>query len=196
MKPHEKAFEKLPKGFLRRKYEKNPNPQYAHLAEIVGGFGGDVLDVGCASCIMYPLLKDKVTRYVGVDIIQKFLDHAKELYPEIEVRKGSILDLPFPDNAFDTVFYKSVLMHLDPEDVPAAIHETMRVASKRVAIGFRVMPAKEERNVEHEGLYYLIFTKKHIMEIIKPHKKLDSLKIIPSGKYRRSTTAIYLMSLK
>ena len=196
IRKHEKAFEQFPPSCLRPKYKNDPNPQYDHLVDVVGGRGGTVMDIGCASCIMYPLLKDKVEHYIGVDIIQKFLDHAKTLYPEIEVKQGSLLDIPFPDNSFDTVFCKSVLLHLDPKDVPQAIHEMMRVASKQTVIGFRVLPGKRETVTKSEEFFYVNFRKQDILDAIESHSKFKNLDILPGGWYRGSQTGIYLITLK
>lgn len=196
LRPHELAFEAKPGNFLRAKYFRDRNPQYAHLTNVIGSYGGSVLDVGCASCIMYPLLKDKVDRYVGLDITQKFLDHAKLVHPEIEVKLGSILDIPFPDNSFDTVFCKSVILHLDPKEMPRAISEMMRVASKRAVIGFRTLPGEKGSVSMSKGFFYVVYRKQEVMDVVTNHEKFESVEVLVGKPYRNIRTAIYLVSVK
>jgi SAM-dependent methyltransferase/uncharacterized protein YbaR (Trm112 family) len=52
---------------------------------------------------------------------------ASQLSVPIEVVVGDARHLPFPDDSFDVVFSYSVLQHLAPDDVEAAIAECARV---------------------------------------------------------------------
>jgi len=46
--------------------------------------------------------------------------------------QASILDLPFPDGAFDLVFTSRVLIHVPPPDLPRAMAEVCRVSRRYV----------------------------------------------------------------
>jgi SAM-dependent methyltransferase len=44
--------------------------------------------------------------------------------------QGSLVDLPFPDGAFDAVVSVNVMEHLEPKDVGQALRECARVARR------------------------------------------------------------------
>jgi len=190
----------LPTDFLREKYLKDPNPQYHEISEIISKIGGSALDVGCASCIMYLLLIKRGISYFGVDITKKFLDHAKKIYPNIKVRQGSILDLPFSVRSFDTVFCKSLMLHLNPEDMPKAIAEMMRVASRYAIIGFRRAPGmtlmKQIRYKDQGGCFYVTYRREDVEKAIKSNSRFKSLELLPSKPYRGTAGAIYIIELR
>ena len=54
--------------------------------------------------------------------------------PDLSAVRGSVLELPFADAAFDDVVCVDTLEHLAASERPAAIRELVRVAAKRVII--------------------------------------------------------------
>lgn len=92
--------------------------------------GNDVLDIGCASGISMALTK---IFKPNINIFGFEGDNAsREIWDmrNLTVKTGSIYNLPFPDNAFDTVYSTHVLEHL--VDPPKAILESIRVSRKRI----------------------------------------------------------------
>ena len=61
-----------------------------------------VLDIGCGMCHLYELIKNKVTRYVGIDIEPRILQWAKERYPHLEIINKNVYNLDGLD-MFDVV---------------------------------------------------------------------------------------------
>lgn len=59
------------------------------------------------------------------------LDIAAELNPDVV---GSVTELPFGDNSFDTVLAAEILEHIRFEDVPRALSEIARVARTHIII--------------------------------------------------------------
>lgn len=109
--------------------------------------GVSILDTGC-SCghYYYSLKKLGDINYTGVDISEKFIDLAKNIF--VEEKKahfylGDIFNLPFEDNVFDIVFSYNLLAHLPDHKVP--VKELIRVASKNVII--RALFDREERKI-------------------------------------------------
>jgi len=82
---------------------------------------GDVLDAGCGSGLLKNYLnKDRINSYIGLDVDGKIDIH------------GSVYDLPFKNESFDTVTTLEVLEHLEhPID---ALKEVVRVSKRRVII--------------------------------------------------------------
>ena len=93
-----------------------------------------VLDVGCGTAIDYPRLRDLSLEYWAVEPIPKFIDRARELYPEIRVLQARVWDIPFNDNSFDIVWCKGVMQHLPPGSYPEAIDELWRVTKTLLMI--------------------------------------------------------------
>ena len=138
---------RLSPKFLEYKLQKE-HPIRRLVAAKANQIGKNVLDVGCASCIDYPLHKETGIKYEGLDPTQKFLDRAKKLYPGINVKLGNVLNMPYDDGVFDVVYCKDLFEHLPPEKYRRAMAEMWRVASKLVMVAFFVSPKPIETRYE------------------------------------------------
>jgi ubiquinone/menaquinone biosynthesis C-methylase UbiE len=85
--------------------------------------GDSVLDVGSGAGFLAKALRCDGKKVVEVDI-----------HPKGDAMKASVLDLPFPENAFDTVTCLEVLEHLSPTDTTKAVSELRRVAKDRLIV--------------------------------------------------------------
>lgn len=76
--------------------------------------GKRVLDVACGEGYGTFLLSNLATSVVGVDISMESIAHAKKVYnsPRLQFQQGNILNLEFPDSAFDLVISFETLEHL------------------------------------------------------------------------------------
>ena len=96
--------------------------------------GNDLLDVGCGTGVLLPVLAELAT----VSGTVTGIDHAADLIEAARVRVGSLplaanvslvlgdaTSLPFNDDAFDAAHVERVLMHLDDPD--ATIRKMRRV---------------------------------------------------------------------
>lgn len=115
-----------------RKINRSKEPIRLAIVEEAKKVGGSVLDVGCITCIDYPMHKKAGLKYTGVDVTPKFVKHARKLYPEVDVHEGNILSLPFKNRSFTTVYCKDVLEYLPPGKWRKALKEMWRVARKLV----------------------------------------------------------------
>lgn len=87
----------------------------------------NILDVGCGRGYLLSLIKEKTSLSIhGCDVITNpgFADN--------EYTEGSILNLPFPDNAFDIVTCSHTIEHIP--DIRKAISELKRVAKQQLII--------------------------------------------------------------
>lgn len=120
---------RFPDHFMQGEGEPFNNPVRMVIAqEAIGA----VLDVGCASCISYPLFLE----YVGVDFTLQFLKSGRKKYSHVPVVLGYNLQLPFKDGAFDTSFIKDVLEHMSPEAYKTVIAEMWRVSKLQIILAF------------------------------------------------------------
>lgn len=90
-----------------------------------------MLDVGCGEGgLVRALLRHGVDAY-GVDVSRVVVARAGAVLPD-RFSVGSMLALPFPCNAFETITATDCLAHLSAEDVPAALKEFARVTRRFV----------------------------------------------------------------
>lgn len=110
-------------------------------ARLLGRGYPSLLDVGYGSGIFFPELARRADRLVGVEVHgdeTRVGDALHRLGVDVELRPGSILELPAEDGEFDAVVCLSVLEHL--LELGGALSELRRVlASGGMAVlGFPV----------------------------------------------------------
>ncbi len=88
--------------------------------------GGTMLDVGCGMGLLVHLLRGRGIDARGLDVARCAIDEGNRQAPGC-FELGSILDIPHPGDAFDTVICTDVLEHLAEPDVPRALSELYRV---------------------------------------------------------------------
>jgi ubiquinone/menaquinone biosynthesis C-methylase UbiE len=86
-----------------------------------------ILDVGCGTGDQVLELRRKGFNVVGVEPAKNMRRYAKKKLPKGVVRKGSLLNLPFPDNSFDFVYALEVFRYFDSEDNIRGLREVCRV---------------------------------------------------------------------
>ncbi len=87
------------------------------------GTGREVLECGCGTGLILQRLAEFATRAVGIDLSPGMLDHARER--GLEVKEGSVTELPFDDASFDLTCSFKVLAHVP--DIGKALSEMARV---------------------------------------------------------------------
>tara|TARA_B100002003_G_C13993011_1_gene479726 strand:- start:190 stop:834 length:645 start_codon:yes stop_codon:yes gene_type:complete len=68
----------------------------------------------------------------GLELQSYAIEIGGEQYADIKFIKGSVLDIPFPDNSFDLVFSSFFLIHISPEDLKSAMKQIYRCARKYI----------------------------------------------------------------
>lgn len=97
---------------------------HQQITEVFAANPTNMLEVGIGNGTVTNYLRSN-----GVKVTT--LDFARDLNPDVE---GSVTNLPFNDNAFDTVLCAEVLEHLPFNQFETALSELMRVASNRVIL--------------------------------------------------------------
>jgi ubiquinone/menaquinone biosynthesis C-methylase UbiE len=98
------------------------------LQELPGG--KRVLEIGFGSGVALVNLSKKYQRVDGLDLDSEVAPLEKVFrgqgYP-VHLRNGSVLKMPYPANSFDAVMLVSILEHLKPQELSAAVKEVARV---------------------------------------------------------------------
>lgn len=93
-----------------------------------------VLDAGSGTGLNSLALAARGAKVTLLDVAQEALDIAKAYYDEqgleAEYVKGSIFELPFPDESFDVVWNTGVIEHFEPEERRLAVREMLRVVKR------------------------------------------------------------------
>ena len=91
--------------------------------------GGKLLDVGCGmGSLVRALLKRGIEAY-GIDIASSPIAESNRLALG-HYRNGSILDIPYDDESFDTVCSTDCLEYLEKGDISKALAELYRVTKR------------------------------------------------------------------
>lgn len=93
-----------------------------------------VLEVGCGTGLFLQWLVEQGHQVTGLDPSAPMLDVARNRLPgKVELYRGFAEDLPYEDNAFDTVALITTLEFVD--DPHRALQEALRVARRHVLLG-------------------------------------------------------------
>jgi SAM-dependent methyltransferase len=93
-----------------------------------------VLEVGCGTGIFMEWLAQKGHQVTGIDPSPAMLDLARRRLPHrVSLDRGFAEDLPYEDNAFDSVFLITTLEFVN--DPQKALREAFRVARRHVLLG-------------------------------------------------------------
>jgi len=92
---------------------------------------GRTLDVGSGEGLLVASLLRRGVDAYGVDVSEVVTARCNRRIPG-RFTHGSVLELPFEDASFQTVVPTDCMEHLAPEDVPKALKEIHRVASRFV----------------------------------------------------------------
>ena len=103
---------------LESKSNLSKNNLLEHLVRynlLPGDMSGSVLDIGCGAGHGSNMLSKKYKKVYGVDISEEAIEYAKKNWASdnTEFVVGSAMDIPFPDNSFETVSAFEVFEHLN-----------------------------------------------------------------------------------
>lgn len=102
---------------LNRVYEKST----------ITGENISVLDIGVGTGNLAKKFLENNYRVVGIDQSREMLRVAKHKYPNLKVRLGEFLKIPFNDKVFDIIVSTYAFHHLNSEEKSLAIKEMIRV---------------------------------------------------------------------
>ena len=105
--------------------------------------GGRMLDVGCGMCLLVLTLRERGIDARGLDIARRTIEEGNRQAPGC-FELGSILDIPYPADSFDTVICTDVLEHLAEGDVARALAELHRVTRRSIFATIATRPDRDK----------------------------------------------------
>ncbi|NOZ28880.1 MAG: methyltransferase domain-containing protein [Chloroflexi bacterium] len=104
------------------------------------------LDVGCGTGLLTLPLAERAGRVVGLDLspsmLRKLAAKAARRDLNIELRQGSVLELPFADEEFTVVTTAFMLLYLTPDEKQRAMAEIRRVLAPGGRLGCLSSPGE------------------------------------------------------
>jgi len=122
-------YDEFAKGYELHRSPNDPHGYHAMVDELevdlVRGYGrgGDVLECGCGTGLLLERMAKFARTASGIDLSPGMLEKARAR--GLDVREGSVTELPFPDASFDVTCSFKVLAHV-PE-IGRALKEMARV---------------------------------------------------------------------
>jgi len=91
---------------------------------------GKILDAGCGIGQYLAVLRERGYDIEGIDFSEEVVNHIKKFDPDLPVRVGNVLNLPYPNNHFKAILSIGVVEHFE-EGPEIAIIEAHRVLKER-----------------------------------------------------------------
>lgn len=89
--------------------------------------GTPIADLGCGPGHVAAWLADRGARTVGIDLSSGMLEAGRRRFPQVEFRRGDLLDLPATDEEFGSAVALYTIIHLEPGELTRAFQEARRV---------------------------------------------------------------------
>lgn len=112
--------------------------------------GTKILEIGCGIASIRPVLLNlyETHTYVGTDLAYNFCEVSKN-YFGASTCQAEIVNLPFQDNTFDSIFMFDMLEHIAPNQRQKGAEEIGRV-SKSEATYFVVVPRSSSGHTDFD----------------------------------------------
>ncbi|MFD9123592.1 class I SAM-dependent methyltransferase [Kitasatospora sp. NPDC059571] len=122
-------------------------------AELVqAGGGGPVGDLGCGPGWVTAYLRGRGADVFGVDLSPAMVGLARQAYPDLAFGEGTLTALDIADGTLGGVVARYSIIHLPPEQVPAAAAEFHRVLAPggHLLVAFQADPEPGAHAFDHK----------------------------------------------
>jgi len=123
--------------------------------------GSHVLDVACGPGRVTAAAAARGAKAVGVDFSDRMVEHAKSLFPALDVRLADAESLPLPDESFDVVVVNFGVLHFSRPDY--ALVEAHRVLKPGGELAFTLWAGP----ADHLGMRIMF-------DAIEAHGRVDA----------------------
>ena len=118
-----------------------------------------VLDVGCGDGRLLNMLRGKVPRLVGVDLVEQAILFARAFNPEMEFFIGDVSEVP---GQFQVTTLIEVMEHIPDEEYPEFINKVVEKTSPDGWLVVSVPTTNVRLNRKHYRHYNLSLLQKHL----------------------------------
>jgi len=146
---------------------------------------GTTIEVGCANGFSTKTMKNHNPKveFSGMELTEwGFVQAVTKYGNEIKFYQGLGEDMPFEDNAFDTVLLPEIIEHCGEPRILA--NEAWRVAKKRLII---TTPTKRHNDPDHKRFFPI----ETMREFLKPYGKANFAGVNKSGSRVYNESEIY-----
>jgi ubiquinone/menaquinone biosynthesis C-methylase UbiE len=116
--------------------------------ELARAPGAVLLDAGCGTGRLTPLIRDAGLRSIGVDPSAGMLAIARERFPDAEFALGDLAALPVRNRSVDGVLAWYSIIHTAPEGLDAVVAELARVLRPGGAVLLAFQAGSGVRRIE------------------------------------------------
>lgn len=132
----------------------------------IGGKNINILDIGCSETKIPELLKDKINKYTGIDLLEDVIEINKKKYPKHEFHKKNILGPDFLEGeSFDYIIMGAFIEHLSLEDNITLFNKLRKKLKKEGKI-IITTPHEKAEKIHEIGAIISLFSK----EAAEEHK--------------------------
>ncbi|WP_232532793.1 methyltransferase domain-containing protein [Nesterenkonia alkaliphila] len=96
------------------------------ISEWAESLTGRVVDAGCGPGHWTQLLYESGVDVVGIDMVEEFVESAKERFPSTPFEVGDFASLPFEDMQLGGILAWYSTIHIPPTEMPAVLDEFVR----------------------------------------------------------------------
>ncbi|HEX3938917.1 MAG TPA: class I SAM-dependent methyltransferase [Xanthobacteraceae bacterium] len=133
---------------------------------------GPTADIGCGSGRDTAWLTENGFPAVGYDPSAGLLAQARRLHPGIEFRRAGLPELDgIADASFVNVLCETVIMHLDPADIPSAVDRLLAILRPGGTL-YLTWRVSEDGNRDKRGRLYTAFDPSLVRGALAPAQLL------------------------
>jgi SAM-dependent methyltransferase len=153
---------------------------------------GPTADIGCGSGRDTAWLAQNGFAAVGFDYSEGILAEARRLHPGIEFRRATLPGLEgIADSSFTNVLCETVIMHLEPAAIPAAVRRLVAILKSGGTLYLTWRVSEDAGSRDKHGRLYAAFDAALVLNELKAaHVLLDEQSLsASSGKLIRRIVA-------
>lgn len=151
-------YEKHCQEYIDSTFSLSLEEEYSFLAPYLKE-NGSILDVGFGSARDMLYFKKCGYRVYGIDVVDGFINHAKEL--GLDVEYGDLRTY-VPKEKVDCIFLNAVLLHLPREEICPAIQRLMGFLNDKGILFLSMKYSEKEDGFDEKERYFTYFHKEDL----------------------------------